>query len=121
MSDQPLGRTLPLDRHQQCRRGQLGAQMIAHRPADHLARCQIEHRGQVEPAFTGRDVGDVGQPDLVRRTRLEVLPQQVGGDGQAMAAVGGDGTETAGSGAAKAMPPHQALDPATADGDVLAA
>ena len=44
-----------------------------------------------------------------------------GSNRQAMAAIGGHGTETAGSDTAKAMPPHQALDPAAADGDALAA
>ena len=56
MGDQTLGRTLSLGCHQQGRRGQLGAQMVAHRPADHLARRQVEHGGQVQPCMDGSRV-----------------------------------------------------------------
>lgn len=52
---------------------------------------------------------------------MKVLLEQVGRDRQAMAAVGGHGTRTAGSDAAKAVPPHQALDPAAVDGVTLGA
>jgi hypothetical protein len=38
----------------------LGAHVVARCPADHLAGKKIEDYGQVQPAFAGRDVGDVG-------------------------------------------------------------
>ena len=114
MDHEPLGRPLPLGRHEQGRARQLGAQMLAHRPAHHLARRQVEHRGQVEPALVRRNVADIAQPDPVGTRRLEVLPEQVGGDRQAVAAVGGDGAEASRGDAADAMPAHQALDPAAA-------
>jgi hypothetical protein len=33
--------------------------VISHRPAYHHPRVEIFDRGQVQPALTGRDVGDV--------------------------------------------------------------
>lgn len=33
-----------------------------HLPADNLARVQVEHRAQVQPAFAGAQAGDVHHP-----------------------------------------------------------
>ena len=52
---------------------------------------------------------------------MKVLLEQVGRYRQAMAAVGGRGTEAACGDAAEAMPPHQTLDSAAADGAALGA
>ena len=46
-------------RHGEGRFGQIHGQPMAHRPADHEARIQIEGHGQVEPAFCGPHVGEV--------------------------------------------------------------
>src|SRR5690606_32887907 len=40
-------------------------------------RVQVHHRRQVQPALVGADVGDVGDPDLVRRVRSEVAVQHI--------------------------------------------
>ena len=40
---------------------------------------QVQNRGQVQPAFLGRNVGDVCQPDLVGPLRGEVPLQEVRG------------------------------------------
>ena len=56
---------------------QLLRHRLAHRPADKLARVQVQHQRQVQPAFLGWHVRHVGQPLLVRRRRLEVAPQDV--------------------------------------------
>src|SRR5258708_25259425 len=42
--------------------------MIRHRPADDPAAVQIHDGGQIEPALIGLDVGDIGEPDPVRRS-----------------------------------------------------
>src|ERR1700758_3280837 len=43
--------------------------MIRHRPTDDLSAVEIHHCGQIKPALIGLNVGDVGEPDLVRRGR----------------------------------------------------
>ena len=80
MVDQAGARPLRRDRHPQGCQRQVGAQMIAHRPADDLATVEIQDRGQIEPALIGLDIGDVGKPDPVRRSGGEVAIEQVRGD-----------------------------------------
>src|SRR3954449_5860299 len=84
--------------------------MIRHRPADDLAAVQIHDGGQIEPALIGLDVGDVGEPDSVRRGGAEVPLDQVRRDREVVTAVGGphpawprhDGPDT--------LTAHQSLD-----------
>src|ERR1700731_4340388 len=84
--------------------------MIAHRPADDLAAVQVHDGGQIEPALIGLDVGDIGEPDSVRRGGGEVSLKQVPRDGEVVTAVGGppppwprhDGPDT--------VTAHQSLD-----------
>ena len=42
---------------------------------------QVQDRGEVQSAFTGADVGDVGKPDLAPRAGGEVASEPVWGDG----------------------------------------
>src|SRR4030081_3254991 len=63
--------------------------MIAHRPADDLAAVQVHDGGQIEPSLIGLDVGDVGEPDPVRRGGSEVAVEQVRGDRKVVTAIGG--------------------------------
>src|SRR5258708_29557139 len=89
--------------------------MIRHRPADDLAAVEVHDRGQIKPALISLDVGDVGEPDPVRRGGDEVALEQVRGDREVVTAVGGahpsrprhDGPDTVAA--------HQSLD-ATATG-----
>jgi hypothetical protein len=53
--------------------------MIGHRPADDPAAVEVHDGSQIEPALIGLYVGDVGEPDPVRRGGREVPPQQVRG------------------------------------------
>src|SRR6202030_1768213 len=84
--------------------------MIAHRPADDLAAVQVHDGGQIEPALIGLDVGDIGEPDSVRRGGGEVSLKQVRRDREVVTAVGGahppwprhDGPDT--------VTAHQSLD-----------
>ncbi len=50
----------------------------AHRPADHPAREQVDHGRHIEPAFNRPDVGEVGNPFLIRPRGRELSVQQVG-------------------------------------------
>src|SRR5260370_12935309 len=44
--------------------------MIAHGPADDPAAVEVHDGGQIEPSLIGLDVGDIGEPDPVRRSPL---------------------------------------------------
>jgi len=48
--------------------------------ADDLAGVHVQDRGEVEPAFSGWDVGEIGEPDLVWSRGLEVTGEPVWGD-----------------------------------------
>src|SRR5437660_11678317 len=63
--------------------------MIRHRPADDLAAIEVHDRGQIKPALISLDVGDVGEPDPVRRGGDEVALEQVRDDWEVVTAVGG--------------------------------
>src|SRR6266550_5038773 len=84
--------------------------MICHRPTDDFAAVEIHDGGQIKPALIGLDVGDVGEPDPVRRGGDEVALEQVRGDREVVTAVGGahpswprhDGPDTVAA--------HQSLD-----------
>jgi hypothetical protein len=51
--------------------------MIRHRPADNLAAEEVHHHGEIEPALIGLNVGDIGEPDPVRRSGAEVASEAV--------------------------------------------
>ena len=57
--------------HLQCLDYQLGAQVRRHRPAHDPPAEHVEDDGQVEEARQGRNVGDVGDPQAIRRVSLE--------------------------------------------------
>src|ERR1700754_481319 len=88
--------------------------MIRHRPTDDLSAVEIHHCGQIKPALIGLNVGDVGEPDLVRRGGDEVALKQVRRDREVVTAVGSahpswprhDGPDTVAA--------HQSLDAASA-------
>jgi hypothetical protein len=54
---------------------------------DDAARVKIEHGRDVEPALCRPDVGEVGHPFLVGRSRCELAIQDVVGDGAANAQI----------------------------------
>jgi hypothetical protein len=51
--------------------GQLGAELLGQGEPEHPARRDIDHRGQIQPAFPGRDVGDVATPAGVDRRGVD--------------------------------------------------
>src|SRR6185437_13942389 len=63
--------TLP-QRHQHRAQHQVAILEGIHRPADDLLAEEVEHHAQVQPAFAGANVGDVGHPIGVRLVRREV-------------------------------------------------
>ena len=65
-------------------------QTLGHRPADDLHCGEILDSSEVEPAFVGRDIRDVGQPDRIGDGDIELALKEIGCDGMAVAAVGSD-------------------------------
>ena len=54
-----------------------------------FAAVKVHDRGQIKPALISLDVGDVGEPDPVRRGSDEVALGQVWGDREVVTAVRG--------------------------------
>ena len=52
--------------------------MRAHGPADHAPAPGIEHDGQEQEPRPGRDVGDVGDPELIGTLGNEVALDEIG-------------------------------------------
>jgi hypothetical protein len=114
MADEAFGRLLPLRGHHQGGQRQLGTHMVAHRPADDFAGRQVEYGSEIQPSLTGRDVGDVSEPDAIGCPGNELLLQQVRRDRKMVAAVGRTRLEPATRQRADAVAPHQSRDAATA-------
>ena len=68
----------PGERHPERVEGELRAQVVAHRPADHLAAPGVEHAGQEDVALPGGHVGDVRHPEAVGPRRAEVAADEIG-------------------------------------------
>ena len=67
--------------HLPSRQDQPGVDVLVDRPADDSAAVAIHDAGQVKPAFPGRNVGDVAEPDLVSRSGGGQLSQAIGRNG----------------------------------------
>jgi len=113
------GSRLPsFDRHHQGVRGELPVVALTHGPTDDPARVEIEQHSQVEPAFAGRDKGDIAHPHPVRDAHGELSIQQIRGRGLAVASGIGEpkAAPTAGFDAVK---PSQPCHPVVAATDTL--
>ena len=63
---QSIRRAAPPDSHQQRVCNELRCHVGVHRPADHPVREQVDDGRYIEPASGRPDVGEVGDPLLVR-------------------------------------------------------
>src|SRR5262249_55238560 len=72
-------------------------------PPDHAAGARIEEDGKEEPALPRAYLRDIGEPEVVGRWRLEVLPDAVGRGGRP-AGAGGAGRGGVGPRAPRAPP-----------------
>ncbi len=88
MHDQSRSRLALRDGQLQCPVHQRGLHVRRHRPARHLARVQVQHDRQIQPAAARSDVSDVGHPRLVGPRRVELPVQHIGRNRQRMFAVG---------------------------------
>jgi len=69
-----------MQRHVERVDDELGAHVVGHRPADDRARVGVLNRGQVQPALPRAQIGDVGEPQHVRRSGPELAFNEVVGD-----------------------------------------
>ena len=104
-------------RHVQGIEHQLFGQCRGHRPADNATAIRIEHDREIEKACPCRDVGDVGDPQPIRRCRREVALHQV----RRLAATIPDrrGDEPASAHTGKGGLQHQSRDPLAANAKTL--
>ncbi len=121
MVNEPCSRTSSLDCHAERADGEFRAHVISHGPADHFAGEQVEDHGQVEPALAGRDIRDIGQPDLIGAVGNKVLVQHVFRHGQGMLAVGCADPIAPRRSRPNAVLAHEPCDPLSADGMTLGA
>jgi hypothetical protein len=70
------------DRHVDGFDDQFTTKMIRHRPPDNTAAVDVKHDRQVEEARPGRDIGDVGDPQAVRRGSGELALHEIGSRGK---------------------------------------
>ena len=84
MMEQPLRRAPARQGHPERVEREVVRDALVHRRADGEARTEIEDHRQIEPPLARRNVGDVGDPRLVRSGTLELPRQNVGGDGKQM-------------------------------------
>jgi hypothetical protein len=76
--------------HVQGGENQAAFQRFSQRPTDDAPGEQIEDDRQVQPAFAGVDVGDIGGPARIGRFDRKLPIQKVLGNRQRVIAVGGD-------------------------------
>ena len=74
---QPSGRSFPKPGHGQGIDHDIRRHARFQRPTHNLTVEQVEHDGQVQPAFFRPKVGDVRAPERIRRRRREVSGEQV--------------------------------------------
>ncbi len=77
MVEQAVRLTSTPNRHEECVRDELRRHLPLHRPADDAPGEQINDGGNVEPSFGGPDGGEVGDPLLIWRRRLEGAVEEV--------------------------------------------
>src|SRR5216684_6573967 len=114
MVDQACTGPLRRDGHPQGCQRQVGAQVIAHCPADDLSAVEVQDRGQIKPALIGLDISNICEPDPVRRSGGEVAVEQVRGDREVVPAIGRPHPPGPCHDGANAVMAHQPLDAATA-------
>ncbi len=90
---------------------ELSAQVVGHGPANDLAAPGVENNGQVEKSGRGRDVGDVGHPELVPSLGCEVAIHQIRCRAHILIASRRDGTALTMTGTDQASFTHQAGNP----------
>ena len=102
--------------HSRLERGarERGVVPLPHRPADQVARGQVDDRRQVQPAHLSGDVGQVAASGHVRPARVEQAPQQIPCRRRGRALFG-QAAATVRAVPADAVDPHRPLDALAVD------
>ena len=95
---------------------QVAAQRRRDSPADDRSREDVDDERHIDEARPGRDVGDVGDPELVRAARVELAVHEIHRPLGGSVGHGRPGDCRAPHDAAKAERAHQALDRAARHG-----
>ena len=116
MVQQRIWLAAPPDCHQQRVGDELRRHLRLHRPADDPAREQINHGGDVQPAFRRPHIGEVGDPFAVRLIGRELPVERVRrhGCGRPLSLVLRQAP--AARARAQRIRPHEPLDPVQAAG-----
>ena len=75
-----MARTATCHSHLQRLAHQLLIIVLAHGPADHLTRKEIQDHRHIQPALPGPDVGGIAHPCAIGSLDLKLPVEQVGGD-----------------------------------------
>ena len=89
MENQAVRRSATAVGHIQRRERELGVDSVGESIAHNFPGTQILDNGQIQPAFTSRDVGGVSYPSLIRAVKGEISLQQIRRDGMAMVGICG--------------------------------
>ena len=109
--------TAPPDRHHKGIGDELRGHRRLHGPADDPAREQIHHRRDVEPAFGGPEIGEVGDPFAVGRRGRERAIEHIRRDGICRPDPGIRRHLPTPGASAQRRVSHQPLDPMSTAGD----
>ena len=115
MNNQPRRRISLNDGHLQSSTYQASWHGWADRPAHDLARVQVQHCRQVQPAASRTDVSDVANPHPIGQGLLELPVQHIGRNSRAMLAISRVDELTL-SHSAQTIEPHQGAHPVPAHG-----
>jgi hypothetical protein len=102
------------DCHFQRRQHELSPHVRFHRPTDNPAAERIEHHSEIQKPCRGRDVCNVGDPELVEAIGREVAVHQVRGRTRIVITPSGDDAMAAAD-ANNARCPHQPGNPLLPD------
>ncbi len=112
-------RAPPPDRHHERIGDELGRHRRTHGPAHDPPREEIENRRDIEPAFSGPEIGEVGNPFAVRRGGIKRPVEHIGGDGVRRAHAGIRGHPSPSGAGAQSGVAHEPLNAMEAAGEAL--
>ena len=75
--DEPRRRAFERHRLEECTPHQIGRHAVAHRVAHDLTAAEILDTGEIQPAFAGRDIGEISDPRLIRPAGFKLLIEPV--------------------------------------------